>query len=271
MVTNNFFQSDLPKIHNVVQNAMIVYPKEIVLATLRDYFSQDTYYHYVKDQFGFANTVDQTNLPLEAGVLDNLTTRLFIGENYRQNGQFFPAILIKIGGMKSVPISLNREDGTVLWEIRTFEDGYGNRTFFKHPKSFVFAGAWEGSIIIDIKTRSPRSRDELVQEVSMCLNDITYKSLQKAGVSIKPGSLNVGGTNEQDDRIDKLHTQTITLDVRTEWRREIPISNILEVINFTVEFADLSAQDPVTAQNLTINTNVSFLDIMSGVSMGIKA
>lgn len=269
MASNNFFKSDLPGIHHVVQNAMIVYPKEIILATLRDYFSQDIYYHYVKDKWGFPNTVDQTDLELDAGLNDNITTRVFIGENYRQEGQFFPAILIKNGGTKSVPISMNREDSTVQWEIRSFEDGYGNVSFFKHPKSFVFAGAWEGSIIIDIQTRSPRSRDDLVQEVALCLNDITFKSLQKAGVACKPPS--ASAPSEKDDRKDKLFMQTITLDVRTEWRREIPVSNILEVINFSAEFSHLSSSNPVVAQNITISTTTSFLDIMSGVSMGIKA
>lgn len=269
MATNNFFKSDLPRIHGVVQNAMIIYPKEIILATLRDYFSRDTYYHYVKDAWGYANTVDQTDLPLDAGLHDTTTTRVFIGENYRQEGQFFPAILIKNGGTKSVPISMNREDSTVQWEIRKFEDGYGNVSFFKHPKCFVFAGAWEGSIIIEIQSRSPRSRDDLVQEVALCLQDITFKSLQKAGVACKPPS--ASAPSERDDRKDKLFMQTITLDVRTEWRREIPIGNVLEVINFTAEFSNISSVDPIPAQNITINTSVSFLDIMSGVSLGIKA
>lgn len=249
---------------------MILYPKEIILATLRDYFSHDTYYHYVKDQWGFANTVDQTDLPMDAGLQDNISTRVFIGENYRQDGQFYPAILIKSGGVKSVPISLNREEGTVNWGIRQYEDGYGNVSFFKYPKSFVFSGAWEGSIIIDVHARSPRTRDDLIQEVGLCFTDITYKSLQKAGVACKPG-LSASGTTEKDDRKDKLFMQSITLEIRTEWRREIPVDNILEVINFSIDFADLSSPNPVVAQNLTINTTVSFLDIMSGVSMGIKA
>ena len=37
---------------------MIVYPKEIIISSLRDFFSNDTLYHYNRDQYGFANTVE---------------------------------------------------------------------------------------------------------------------------------------------------------------------------------------------------------------------
>lgn len=261
MSTNNFFRSDLPKIHHVVQNSMIVYPKELVIAVLRDYFSEDSYYHYVKDKWGFPNTPDHTDLPQDAGIADNLTSRVFIGENYRDNVILFPAILVKHAGSRSVPISINREDSTVAWEMRAFDDGYGNLTFFKNPKSLVFAGAWEGSLSIEIQTKSLRSRDELIQEVALCFTDITFKLMQKAGVICKP--VEIGSPNETDDRNGKLFRQTITLPIRSEWRREIPVNNIVEIINFSVEFSNLSAKDPIVAQNLTINTNVDLLNIMA--------
>lgn len=272
MGTNNLFKSDLPFLHHVVQNTIIVGPKEIIISTLKDYFSKDTYYHFVKDPWGFAKTIDHTDLALEAGLNDDLTTRVFIGENWRDDGIFYPAILVKNGGGRSVPISLNREDSTVEWEVRSFEDGYGNVTFFKNPKNFIFAGAWEGSITIDIMTRSVRSRDDLVSEVMLCFTDITYKSLEKAGIAIKPGgNPSWSAPSEQDDRNDKLFRQTITLEIRTEWRREIPISNVVEVINFSIEFGDLDSPNAPIAQNLTINTNVTLLDIMNGEVVPIMA
>lgn len=259
MATNNLYTSDLNKLHHIVQNSMIGYPKEIIIATLRDFFSHDSYYHYSKDQFGFPNTVDHTDLPLGSGMQNDVTTRVFIGENYRYDGIYYPAILIKNGGTKYTPISINRNEGIIQWQFREFEDGYGNRTFFKNPKCFLFQGAWEGSIVIDIMTRSLRSRDDLIELVAMCFTDITFKSLQKAGVIIKP--LNVGAPSESDDRNDKLFRQTITLEVRSEWRREIPISNIVEIISFTSEFSNLNISSPV-AQNITINTNYRVLDAL---------
>jgi len=263
MATGNIFKSDLPGLHNVVQNTCIVQPKDIVLSHLRRYFSDDTYYHYSKDPWGFPNTVDHTDLPLTAGLNDNITTRLFIGENYRQDGIFYPAILVKHGGSKSVPLSINRERGSVQWEIRSYQDGYGNVSFYRSPKSFIYAGAWEGSLIIDIKTRSIRSRDDIVAECMLCFTDILYEDLKNAGVLCKPPT--VSGTSEDDDRNDKVFRQTITLDIRTEWRREIPVSNIVEVINFAVEFGNLAVPNAPIAQNLTINTDLTFVDIMNGL------
>lgn len=263
MATNNIFRSDLYKLHGIVQNAMIIHPKEIILATLRDFFSHDSYYHYSKDPWGFPNTTEQVDLPLEAGLFDNSTTRLFIGENYRFDGIFYPAILIKHGGARYVPISINRDTGKVHWQYRTVEDGYGNVETFRVPKCFAFNGAWEGSIIIDVMTRSLTSRDHLVELVGICFTQITFDSLRKGGVIVKP--LSVSPPTEIDDRNDKLFRQTITLEIRTEWEVQKPIGNIVEVINFTMEFGNTENLNAPVAQNLTINTQTTILDVMGSI------
>ena len=249
---------------------MLVYPKEVIIATLRDFFSQDSYYHYSKDQWGFANTTDHTDLapgadlPYGAGAHPELnedsilSTRLFIGENYRKDVIFYPAILIKSGGSRYVPISINREKGAVQYEDVIFEDGYGNQTVVSRPKTFITAGAWEGSIIIDVMTRSLRSRDDLIELIAMCFTEIHFDSLYDVGVLIKP--LSIGSPSETDDRNDKLFRQSITLDIRTEWRREIPIGNLIDAIMFSVEFAYLDNPNAPVAANLTINTEVNVSD-----------
>lgn len=260
--TGNFFKSDLYKIHNVVQNTMIVYPKEIIIATLRDFFSLDSYYHYVKDAFGFPQTPDHTDLPIDAGLTDNLSTRVYIGENWRFDGIFYPAILVKNAGGRYVPISINRDKGKVYWTERSFDDGYGNISTFLNPDSVAFSGAWEGQMAIDIKTRSLRSRDDLVEAVALCLQDITFEQLKNAGILVKP--LSWGSPSEVDDRNDKLFMQTITLDIRSEWERRIPINTVLDTINFVIEFGRVDEPNAPISPNLTINTGLSFLEIMSG-------
>ncbi len=267
MPTNNFFKSDLYKIHNVVQNSMIVHPKEMIIAILRDHFSHDSYYHYSKDPWGFANTVDHTDLPLGSGLEDDVTTRIFIGENYRQDNIYYPAVLVKHGGSRSVPISINREEGAIQWQVIEFDDGYGNKVFFNSPKCFLFQGAWEGSINIEIQTKSIRARDDLAEIIGLCLTDITFKALQKAGVIIKP--ISIGAPSETDDRNDKLFRQNITLEIRTEWRREIPIGNLIEIINFSIDFADI-IHDAPTSQNLTVNNNFRLIDNLMNVLFEIK-
>jgi hypothetical protein len=131
---------------------MIVYPKEMIISTLRDFFAKDSYYHYSKDQWGFANTTDHTDLVPGAdiptqfnsngAIQEGLSTRLFIGENYRYDGIYYPAVLIKSGGGKYVPLSINRDQGSVQYEDIIYEDGYGNQTTVHKPKSFITAGIW---------------------------------------------------------------------------------------------------------------------------------
>lgn len=274
MSSNNFFQSDLQRIHNIIQSSMLTYPKELIIATLRDFFSKDSYYHYSKDQWGFANTTDHTDLPQGADMpsgygsnpdlknTQNLSTRIFIGENYRYNGIYYPAILVKSNGSKYVPISINREQGGIQYTNIVYEDGYGNETIVTKPQSFITAGAWEGSINIDVLTRSLRARDDLVELVAMCFTEIYFDSLVDVGLVIKP--ITIGGTSETDDRNDKLFRQSLTLDIRTEWRREIPISNIIDAIFFAVSIQNLSEGVIAPASpNLGINTNVSVNDIFN--------
>jgi hypothetical protein len=257
-------------LHNFVQASMLVYPKEIIIATLRDFFSKDDYYHYAKDQWGFPNTTDHTDLPPGADIptvhdkngtnQEGLPTRIFIGENYRFDGIFYPAILVKSGGSKYVPISINREQEGVQYADIIFEDGYGNQSLVHKPVSFITAGAWEGSIQIDVKARSLRARDDIAEAVAMCFTDVTFDTIQDIGIIIKP--ISIGAASESDDRVDKLFRQTLTLDIRTEWRREIPVDNVIDAIFFTSTFEDLSDSAAPVSPNITVHTETSMTDML---------
>lgn len=259
MTTNNYFKSDLYNLYNIIQGSMIVYPKEMIISVLRKYFSNDSYYHYVKDEWGFSKTVDHTNLPLGQGLKDNTATRLYIGENYRYDAIYYPAILIKSGSMRYVPISINREKGSIKYDKILYQDTYGNSTVVNRPKYFITAGAFEGSLQIDVLTRSLRSRDDLVENIAIALTEIFFEDLCKSGIVIKP--ISIGSPTETDDRVDKLFRQSITVDIRCEWRREIPIGNLIDTIALVTEFVDLRNPDAPVAQNLTIKTYESIYDL----------
>ncbi|HEY5268525.1 MAG TPA: hypothetical protein VII94_05355 [Candidatus Saccharimonadales bacterium] len=272
MSSNNFFRSDLFGIYNVVQASMIVYPKEIIISTLRNFFANDSFYHFAKDQWGFPNTTDHTDLPPGAdmpyGPGSNpelnpnpvLPTRLFIGENYRYNGIFYPAILIKSGGSKYVPISINRDEGMVKYDKRLVSDGYGHVTTIYTPVALETNGAWEGTVIIDVMTRSLRSRDDLAELIAMCFTEIQFETLHQIGIIVKP--ISIGAATESDDRNDKLFRQSLTLEIRTEWKREIPILTTIDAILFMATFSNLSQPDSPVAANLTINTEVNIADML---------
>jgi hypothetical protein len=260
MATGNFFKSDLYSMHNIVQSSMTLYPKELVVATLRDFFSHDTYYHYAHDVWGYPQTPDHTDLPINSGYTDDITTRLFIGESYRFDVIYYPALIVRHGGSSSVPISINRETAGIKWGNLVFEDSNGNIKTFPTPEHFIFAGAWEGSINIDVMTKDLRARDDLVDLISMLFVDIAFNDLVKAGLVVK--GVSSGAPTETDDRNDHIFKQTVTLQIRSEWRRQVPIGNIIEIINMSIEFGRVDPDGPV-ATNLTINTTENLTEMLA--------
>jgi len=243
---------------------MTLYPKELVIAALRDFFSTDSFYHYVHDPWGFPKTPDLTDVPLEAGFSDNITTRLFIGEAYRFDVIYYPGIFVRHGGSTSVPISFNREAYCVQWGNMVFQDGYGNIKTFPVPEHFILAGAWEGTINIDIKARDLRARDDLVDLVSLLFVDVAFNDLVKSGLLVK--GVTSGSPTESQDRNDWVFQQTVSLQVRSEWRREIPVANVIDMIQFSVDFqrTDPPPSGPI-ALNLSIQTNKTILDLINAL------
>lgn len=255
MTTENHNRSDLYRLYDIIQASMITHPKEVIIAVLKDFFNNDsTFYSFRKDEWGYTKTPDHTDLPLGAGLEDNLTTRLFIGEYHRNDVIFYPAILVKYGGGTSTPIGINRNQFTIQYKKVLYDDGYGNLVEVTRPDTINTSGAWESSISIDIFSRSLRAADEITQLVSICLTEIYFDQLKEAGVVVKP--ISISGASTQDDRNDKLFRYTITVPIRTEWLRTIPIDNLVESIKFIIEFDDLSQKYPSPAYNLSIITDI---------------
>lgn len=261
MGTGNEFKSDLYALYNAVQNTAITHPKEHIIETLKEFFSQDSYYHYQRDQFGFPKTPDHTDLPLDAGLHDSRTTRVFIGEPYRTDIIYYPALLVKHGGLRSHNISLNRERGSVQYEAIKYIDGYGNETTISTPSHFIKAGAWEGSVIIDVVAGSPRTRDELGELCGILFEDLRREELVNSGIVIK--SLNISGPSEEEDRNGRLYKCSITLDIYSEWRRHIPINSVVDVISICVDIGNLQTEPAILAENLRISTSIELIDALA--------
>lgn len=257
MGTGSINRSDVFHLNNIVQNTMLSHSKEVFIETLRDTFNSDSYFHYVRDEWGFPKTPDHTDLDSKAGLHDDVTTRLFIGEAFHYDMIYYPAILIRAGAFRYVPISMSRNEELVHYKITNYIDGYGNQTFVNTPDYFDLAGAWEGQIIIDILAGDLQARDELVDLVSAVIQIARFHEFKKAGVFIKP--INIGTPSESDDNNDKIYKTSITCDVRTEWRQQIPIDSVIDSINFCVDFGDLSKKDPVLAVNLEIKTTLELI------------
>ena len=268
MGQSNSQRTDLYSLMGYYANSPLVHPKELIIETLRKLFSQDSYYHYTKDQWGFALTPDNADLPLDAGMASagensNATTRIFISESYRNEIKFFPSVLVKSLGSKSVPISMSRNKGKIIWRNVVYTDNEGSEIILASPDYFVQNGAWEGSLSVDVTARSIRARDEIAEIISVTLDDLYKEDLQVAGVFIK--SINIGSGSETDDRNDKLFKLSITLEIRSEWERRIPITSVVDAINICMDIGRVDTTPGVFADNLRISTNVDFIDTIAGL------
>ena len=253
--------SDLYKINSIVQSSFIRYPKDLIISTLKEFFAKDSYYHYVRDEYGFAKVNNHTGLDLSAGIGNDLTTRVFIGEKHRFAVIHYPSILVSFSNSKHVPISMSRDVARVDYTTTQYVDGYGNSKNIQVPSAFILSGAWEGSISIDVFAKSLRERDDLVELIAILFTDLAWADCYRAGLAIKQ-NISVGSPGESDDRNDKLYKQSLTLEVRSEWRREIPVLNTIDVINLCVDFGNVAVNPPDIAPNLSINQSLNLFDVI---------
>lgn len=267
MGTGNAVKTDLYGLHRFIQHSPITYTKDLFVENLRELFSKDSYYHYQRDVWGFPKVVDHTNLPPGAGLNNDLTTRLFIGEKYRKSptGIFYPALLISDGGTRYVPISMNRDKFSLQYISTKVIDGYGRERIFQTPSHYVQSGAWEGTINIDVITRdSPRARGELCDIISTHLMDAEWHDqFIQSGVLIK--GLSVGGPSETDDRNGKLFRQSISCEVRYEQIRHIPVSSVVEIINLCVHFEptfDSNYTGPAASVQFNIENTLDLVRVL---------
>jgi hypothetical protein len=89
------------------------------------------------------------------------------------------------------------------------------------------------------------------------------EDFQNAGILIKSSSLS--GESETEDRNDKIYKSTITLDIRSEWERSIPIENIVNAINLCVEIGNTNDVNVVVAPNLTIETSIELSEALLNI------
>lgn len=252
---------DLNNINGIIQNTHASYIKETIIALLRDEFKKDSYYHYVEDEFGYPKVINMKDMPLGAGYSDDLTTRIYIGEKFRHDVIFYPSIIVSAGSISSTPISFNRDRGTVQYENILVVDESGNYSNVTVPNAFCFVGAWEGTINVDITCRDGLSLDDLIAFCSIFFVDVAHDRLLRAGILVK--GVQSGSPSETRDREQEvLYKNTISLSVRSEWQRQIPVSNLIEFINFCVDFGHFDSSDSFeAAPNMSINTIVEADDI----------
>jgi len=248
--------SDVFNLENVVQQTCMVQGKNILIDTLRDIFRRDREYKYVDDVFGFPKTPNHLGLDPEAGLDDNETTRIFIGSSYRYDVKFNPSIIVRNTGNRYKAISFNQDWMGTTHRKELLTDGYGNQTTIIVPEAQTLVGAWDQTFEIKVMAETEMDREEIADIVMVSLIGSRRKELEQAGLFIK--GLSSGGEAETPYANDYLYTTSVTLEVRSEWKILIPISDVMERIALCISFNALDTDPP--ADGLTINEQITLAD-----------
>lgn len=233
MATSHRVYSDLFALENFVRQVAVSQGKNLLIDILREHFKQDTLYRYTSDGFGFPLTPNLTDLPPD--IQNECTTRMYIGDIFRLDKRFWPAITVRYSSGTYNPVSFN-QNFTNKYRLDLVLDGYGNRSYVRVPTHKVIAGAWNQSFEVQIAAESTPDREELTDIVSSFLIGAARQSLYEAGLHINKVSM--GGEREEDYANDKVYLQSITVDTYSEWRRLVPIASnaIIDTINFCFNY-----------------------------------
>lgn len=229
--------------------------KSLLVDFLRELFRDDSYFTYREDVYGYPKILDHTNLSIDSTE----PTKINITDVFRYEAGFIPTIVVRHTGGRYFPISFNQDGipgmaGSVKYSEEVVLDGYGNVTSVLIPDKFLYVGAWDLSYDLKIYTESPADREELVSIVSVGLMHVHRASLERAGLFIK--SLSFGSESEEEHNNDKFYTQSVSLECFGEWRREIPVGNLIERIAFFYDIGRIVNNRVAVPNNLSIEDMV---------------
>ena len=229
--TSHRVYSDLFGLYNFVSQTAVAQGKNLLIDVLREYFRQDTIYTYRTNAYGFPLTPNVTDLSPD--IQEERTTRIHIGDIFRMDKRYWPSITIRHSSARYKPVSFNQNEQTTKYRVDLVMDGYGNESYVRVPTHKVMAGAWDQTFEVKISTESIPDREELADIVSSFLVNVARERLSKAGLFIK--SVSLGAESEEKYGNENVYMQSINVESYSEWRREIPISSLTEVVNFCFE------------------------------------
>lgn len=213
--------------NSIVQNSLMVHPKNIVIDFLRREFSTDSEYTYRSDEYGFPLVRDLTSVDIDS----ELTTKILISDAFRFDIKFFPNIIVSAKGGSYKPLSAN-QNAAIKYRTDVVEDIYGDRIVVKTPTHRVYAGLWDLNLEIQINTESHTETEELADLVAIMMQYKLFHDLRAAGLVIK--TLSVGAESAEQYANDYIYSQSISIGGMSEWRVEIPVENLVEKMVFNI-------------------------------------
>lgn len=243
--------SDIYNLDNIVQNTAIAAGRTLLIDTLRECFARSKQYKFERDIFGFPKTPSHLGLDPDAGFIDNSTTRIFIGSAYRYDIAYLPAIIVRQTGSRYKPVSFNQNKWVMEYSMQRFEDGYGNVDLISVPSAYTYAGAWDQTFEIKILSRSLEDTVAIADTVLISLQSTYRDILQQNGLFIKDVSAGAE-TAENINANDPLFSISIIANTYSEWRREIPVANLIERIQFCFNFDIINTDTPATSLGIRV-------------------
>ena len=213
--------------NHIVQNSLMVQPKQLMIDLLRREFSTDSEYTYRSDEYGFPLVRDMSGIDADS----ELTTKILISDQYRYDMKFFPNMLVSSKGGSYKALSANQNQ-TIKYRTDVTEDRYGDRRVLKTPTHRVYSGMWEISLDIQINAESHVETEELADLAAIILQYKVFQELRAGGFILK--TLSVGSESSEQYANDFIYSQNISISGVSEWRVEVPIDNLVEKIVFNV-------------------------------------
>jgi len=170
---------------------------------------------------------------LPPDIQEERTTRIYIGDIFRYDKRFWPAITVRYSSGRYKPISFNQNQ-TIKYRLDLVLDGYGGKSYIRVPTHKIIAGSWEQNFEVNIASESITDREELTDIVSSFLIGKARQELYEAGLFIR--SVNMSSEREEDWGNEKVYLQSVNVECYSEWRREIPIDRLVETINFCFNY-----------------------------------
>jgi len=242
---------------DILWSTLVVDSKDILISSMREWFSNDPVYTYRSDQFGFplmpkCELVDGSSAGREGIIWGETSTKLIITDDYRFGPRFFPAIIVSDNGGSNYEISFNQELSSVKYKVEDVIRG-GRLIKRRVPSHVLFAGAWKQNYAINIIAEDHSTRKRLKDTVAILLMNVLRNVLMERGILIE--KMNFGGDREEEVKNSFYYYATINIDLFSEWRREIPITMLVEAISVSTSFltAALSPQDIAVLRECVAN------------------
>ncbi len=229
-ITGYISTSDIPVLDKITQNVGMEAGRNLLIDHLRECFGRDREYRWLGDPWGFNKTPSHVGLDADAGLIDDSTTRLYIGSTFRNDIAYLPSVVIRQTGSAYKPVSFNQN----VWELEFTDqqliDGYGVITYATRPYAYHFVGLWDSTFEIKITSKSLVDTTAISDHVMMNLTSTNRLSLQQNGLFVR----NIRSSGEQTETYganDPLYVSTVTIETLSEWRRTIPIYDLIERIH----------------------------------------